>query len=776
MVLHLQRKIKNIISIITIGFLLMGTFAMPVYACEPDVDNKSEAVSAEHASDVAGCSNESMAETETKAETEDKAAEYDDSKTSTTSGLDGESEQADSQTTIGDESQSQIKVKVSIKVIASETGDKDMWLEEATYVVPTEDATKGMELSQLTKLIENEETCHFEYDAKGRIMSISAPESKSYAGKQAWHLVVDGQEVEADKATKNYLLFGGEKVEFIYDEEKTSSNDEISDQATLLKSGDSLLKASKSEIDDKYGNTRDKLLKECDELGWPYESEFSVVGNARAGYMTEERKNAYCNNIVNKLKSTGNSQLSTTQSSDNSRVVLALTSMGVNPADVDGYNLLEPLSDMNFLTRQGMNGPLWALMAFDCGNYEIPKVKEGGQQVTRDGLVDFLLRAQRDDGGWAYSGNSDIDMTAMAIQALTPYYNTNSKVKAAVDKGLQWLSSNQNKDGFFTTGSLSSESQSQVIVALTGLGIDPAQDERFVKNGKGAIDSLLSFYCDGGGFKHVNSNWKANGLATIQGNYALVAYYRYINGQTGLYNMGSPSDYIIDVDYNTDEDDTKPEVKPEDGKEDDGASGDGKVLTRGITKSLSLLKISKEEPINKKLGKKYHYDAASGIDMRGNDETVLPWYVKLNVKKRNLTPSQEKRIVKALGESGSIYYSYDISFINTKDDSRWEPDGVINVSFPLPDKDGKGRYVIVHLGKKDRVELIRGEINDAGNEMDVKITEDSLYVLARTSSDIGVTDEESGSNILPWCIGGIIALIAVVAVAVLSKRFKENEE
>ena len=45
-----------------------------------------------------------------------------------------------------------------------------------------------------------------------------------------------------------------------------------------------------------------------------------------------------------------------------------------------------------------------------------------------------ILNAALPDGGWALSGSeADPDMTAMAIQALAPYYSTNAAVKAAAD-------------------------------------------------------------------------------------------------------------------------------------------------------------------------------------------------------------------------------------------------------------------------------------------------------------------------------------------------------
>ena len=169
--------------------------------------------------------------------------------------------------------------------------------------------------------------------------------------------------------------------------------------------------------------------------------------------------------------------------------------------------------------------------------------------VTREKLIQVILDAQLPGGGWTLSGeNADTDMTAMAIQALAPYYKTNETVKAAVDKALEALSALQRNDGGFGSwGTVNSESCAQVIVALTALGIDPATDSRFVKNGSTVLGALAGFYVDGGGFKHT-ADGERNGMATEQGYYALAAYYRFANAQTSLYDM---SDVTIQTGGNT---------------------------------------------------------------------------------------------------------------------------------------------------------------------------------------------------------------------------------
>ena len=259
--------------------------------------------------------------------------------------------------------------------------------------------------------------------------------------------------------------------------------------------------------------------------------EWMTIGLTRSGRTVPA---GYYNAVVEYVKANAdaNERLHRAKVTDNARIILALTAIGKDVTNVGGHNLLKGLDNMAYVQKQGINGPIWTLIALDSHNY--PTMGD----VTREKLIQVILDAQLPDGGWNLSGeNADTDMTAMAIQALAPYYKTNETVKAAVDKALEALSALQRSDGGFGSwGTVNSESCAQVIVALTALGIDPATDSRFVKNGSTVLGALSGFYVDGGGFKHT-ADGERNGMATEQGYYALAAYYRFVNGQTSLYDM-----------------------------------------------------------------------------------------------------------------------------------------------------------------------------------------------------------------------------------------------
>lgn len=219
-----------------------------------------------------------------------------------------------------------------------------------------------------------------------------------------------------------------------------------------------------------------------------------------------------------------------------SRLVLAWTAIGEDASSVGGFNMLVPLADFEQTVFQGLNGAIFALLALDCGNYEIPENAAQTTQATRDLYVDYLVRAEAENGGWSLSGGTpEIDMTAMALQALAKYRDR-PDVDKAVERGLEFLSGQQNSNGGFSgAGEETSESIAQTIVALTELGIS-MEDPRFVKNGNTLKDALMRFRQEGGGFSHL-LNDGADLLATEQAFYALVALERMEQGKTSLYTM-----------------------------------------------------------------------------------------------------------------------------------------------------------------------------------------------------------------------------------------------
>ncbi|MEE0874611.1 MAG: hypothetical protein UIH27_14245 [Ruminococcus sp.] len=265
--------------------------------------------------------------------------------------------------------------------------------------------------------------------------------------------------------------------------------------------------------------------------------EWMVLGLARSNRLPESFSESYYANVQSYVKAIGSAKLHRSKSTENARVILALTAIGKNPLNVDGYDLLHPLADFDFVKKQGVNGPIWTLLALDSFQYEIPIDLNVKHQTTREGLIDHILDNQCSDGGWDLNGESaNPDLTGMAIQALAPYYPTDEKVRLAVDKALELISANQNNDGSFLSGGENTpESCAQIITALSALNIDCNSDSRFIKNNRSIADSLMSFSAKGG-FVHIMGGGY-NQMSTEQGYYALVAYNRMLRGKNPLYDM-----------------------------------------------------------------------------------------------------------------------------------------------------------------------------------------------------------------------------------------------
>lgn len=325
-----------------------------------------------------------------------------------------------------------------------------------------------------------------------------------------------------------------------YDSLTDEEKKQVTNYGTLLaaeKAYADILKKAAKELGDIYKTTGDYIEKlPGDELN-AFGSEWYILGLARSGRKVfDDYYKAIEKYVSENIDENG--RLDEKRATDNAKLVLVLSALDKDVTDVGGHDLLKALSDMDYVTQQGLSGAIYALLAFDCRGYDVPSADKNVEQTSREGLVKYILDKQLKDGGWAYSGDkAEPDMTAMALQALAAYYKTDAKVKEAADKAVTCLSKLQNTTGGYDSyGSVNSESAAQVITALTALGIDPDNDARFVKNGASVLDSLCGFYVDGGGFRHV-SDGKLDPTATAQGYYALAAYYRFAGSQTALYDM-----------------------------------------------------------------------------------------------------------------------------------------------------------------------------------------------------------------------------------------------
>ena len=271
--------------------------------------------------------------------------------------------------------------------------------------------------------------------------------------------------------------------------------------------------------------------------------EWTVFGLARGGYYTNdsqyfadyyERIVAYVNEKAAEINLSG--ALDKNKSTDNSRLIMALASIGKDATSVGNWDLVEAYSanGINWIRKQGMNGTIWTLIALDCGSYET------SDPSIRQQCVDAIISAQHNDGGWslvtAKAQPSNVDITGMTLTALYPYRDQPA-VAEACEEAFTWLSESQLDNGGFPYGKgETSESCVWAIVACTTWGINPDTDPRFIKNGYSAIDNLLTYYLEDQAMFEHGRGAGANAMATDQATYGLVAYDRLVKGKSALYD------------------------------------------------------------------------------------------------------------------------------------------------------------------------------------------------------------------------------------------------
>lgn len=380
-----------------------------------------------------------------------------------------------------------------------------------------------------------------------------------------------------------------------------------------------------------------------------YSSIWNVIGLKRSGlYVPESYINLFYSNVIAYCESK-DWQITRAKYSDYSKLILALTAIGVDARDVMGHNLLAYLSDYENVSRQGNNGTIWALIALNSNPaYEIPEDPSAVQQNSEELLVKKVVGMQCQDGGWTMMGTTgDSDMTGMAMQALASYYNKDGyeDVTAAIDKGLAWIEKNQlSSGGFGTMKTETSESVAQIITALCGVGIDCGEDARFIKNGKWPMTGLFQYYMPEGGFMHVAADAGNNGggaggiidgMATEQGLYATVAYRRFLDGETFLYDM---SDVAISAG-------TKPVVSP---TIDTGSNSGGNSSSTTAKKTETKPAASKVKVI--KVGLNY-----STIYLtKGKSKTLKATVSPSNATKKSVKWSSSNKKIATVNAKGKV--------------------------------------------------------------------------------------------------------------------------
>ena len=284
-----------------------------------------------------------------------------------------------------------------------------------------------------------------------------------------------------------------------------------------------------------------------------FEDTWTVIGAVRGKRkLPKGYKKTYYKNTV-KYLSDNNWSITENRYTEYSKIILAMTAIGKDARDIEGHNLFEYLSDFENVKKQGINGVAYALLALNSHiGYDIPHNPKAATQNSEKVMLDYILEKEGEDGGWYIMGGyADADITAIVLQAIAPYRESDDRVSKAVDRALDFLSKSRNDEGGYLAllGSSrieSSESISQVIISLTALDIDPTKDLEYASGTgrKGIYERLMDYYVTietgKGGFAHIlpdTGDAEVNDLASVEGMCAAASLYRLRKGLTSFYDM-----------------------------------------------------------------------------------------------------------------------------------------------------------------------------------------------------------------------------------------------
>ncbi|MEG1823072.1 MAG: hypothetical protein RR233_09215 [Clostridiales bacterium] len=296
---------------------------------------------------------------------------------------------------------------------------------------------------------------------------------------------------------------------------------------------------------EKYKNTGFVLTSDLLSYIGSEDCDWAAIGLGRFGYVDNSLGflNQGAKYVTNEYKEKG--KLHNTKSAEYSRFALAVLAQGGNPINFGMDKNGVPVDLIAHGTYNCLIGAPWenrnigdgilALLAINSGKFAVPENALYSPRL----FVESILKAQLANGGFTLKGNTlNPETTALAITALSPYYNNDqyATVKPCVDKSLNALSIMQNENGTFGTAPTAMGS-AEVLVALCTMGINPLENTAFIKNGNTVLTGLNLFYNNEGWFSETVGGTKSK-LANDKGINALIAYYRYVHNLRTFYDMG----------------------------------------------------------------------------------------------------------------------------------------------------------------------------------------------------------------------------------------------
>lgn len=291
-----------------------------------------------------------------------------------------------------------------------------------------------------------------------------------------------------------------------------------------------------------FGARSGKLLAQQDIVpAGTSAADWLAIALALSG--VEEDYNAYrtalAENVSARYAESGG--LDAVRATEYHRVALTVLALGGDPTafgqDADGTPI-DLIADGTYsyageLGKQGLNGWIFALIALDASGAAVP----ADAAYSREDMVSAIVSAQNEDGGFGLlsGGKSDVDLTAMALQALAPYEDQYGETVA---RALDYLAGQLTEDcGFVGYDEENLESTAQVVLALCALGRDPAKEAQFCRDGKTLLTGMDRFRMDDGLYRHALTDQTGDMMATEQALLAGAALERLRTGGPSIYDF-----------------------------------------------------------------------------------------------------------------------------------------------------------------------------------------------------------------------------------------------
>jgi len=267
--------------------------------------------------------------------------------------------------------------------------------------------------------------------------------------------------------------------------------------------------------------------------------DWAAFANARAGFTGFQDYLQYINAAVS-------AHYGDLYLSDLARIALAVGATGGDANSVGGHDLIADIAATDFSSQTFTASISYSLLALNSKDY--------GEQTAADALVQILLTAQRADGGFnyllkldpanSYSTDSDVDTTAMVLQALAPYAG-DTAVDAVIAQATAFVKAGQTATGGFGGAwGESPDSTSMALTALCALGIDPLGTD-YVVGGKTILDAVAAYQNADGGINGFDG--KSNTISSYEMLYALSAYIRFAEDSASLFDFSDVVPVVVET-------------------------------------------------------------------------------------------------------------------------------------------------------------------------------------------------------------------------------------